>query len=261
MPILIFGYNLTKFSMTPIYCIIKKFLQAGPQRMKTILIIEDESAIRDMIQFALTPAGFNVQEAGDIKQAEKYLALRHPDLILLDWMLPDQSGIAYSRKLKSHSQLQHIPIIMLTAKAEEENKVRGLEAGVDDYITKPFSPRELIARINTVLRRGPLISRAGLINCQALSLDVNTHTLKIKNEIVPLTPIEYKLLHFFMKHPARVYNRAELLDYIWTHDRIVDERTVDVQIRRLRKRLQPYHYDHYIKTIRGSGYLFTLKKT
>lgn len=227
---------------------------------KNILIIEDESAIRDMIRFALTPAGFNTAEAGNVAEAEQQLSQQLPHLILLDWMLPGMSGIEFAKKLKRDAVTQNIPIIMLTARAEEENKVKGLEVGADDYITKPFSPLELIARVKTVLRRGPLISLEGIIQLNPLSLNVNAQTLHINSELINLSPIEYKLLHFFMTHQDRTYSRDQLLDYVWGRNHYIDERTVDVQIRRLRSRLKPFACDHYLKTMRGSGYQFTGKK-
>jgi two-component system phosphate regulon response regulator PhoB len=224
---------------------------------KIILVVEDEIAIRDMLQFVLAPAGFKIMEAGDIKDAEKQIAKHIPDLILLDWMLPGMNGIDFAKQLKRHSLTKNIPIIMLTARAEEENKIRGLEVGADDYITKPFSPRELIARIKTVLRRGVLTTPEDIIQVNELFLDKNTHKVSIKSELLELTPIEYKLLHFFMTHQNRIYSREQLLHHVWGGEHDIDERTVDVQVRRLRSRLKPFACDHYIKTMRGSGYQFT----
>lgn len=225
-----------------------------------ILIVEDEIAIRDMIQFALQPAGFTIHAAGDVMHAKHCIANQLPHLILLDWMLPDQSGIEFTKELKRDLKSQNIPIILLTAKAEEENKVKGLEVGADDYITKPFSPRELIARIKTVLRRGPLITPDGFIKVKELLLNTEKRVLSIEDRIIDLTPIEYKLMQFFMMHQERIYTRTQLLDYVWGVQYDIDERTVDVQIRRLRNRLEPYGFDSYIKTIRGSGYQFTVNK-
>lgn len=226
---------------------------------KSILTIEDENAIRDMIRFAMTPAGFTIIEASNINEAKQQIVLKLPDLILLDWMLPGMSGIEFAKKLKHDVMTQNIPIIMLTARAEEANKIKGLETGADDYITKPFSPLELIARVKTVLRRGPLISTEDVVQLHALSLNVNTGLLAINGESINLSPIEYKLLHFFMTHQERTYSRGQLLDYVWGRANYIDERTVDVQIRRLRKRLQPHGYDSYLKTIHGTGYQFTGK--
>lgn len=219
-----------------------------------ILVVEDESAIRDMIRLALIPAGFHVQDASDVKTAFIKIAEVMPQLILLDWMLPGASGVDFVKQLKRDTLTQQIPIIMLTARAEEENKVRALEIGADDYITKPFSPKELIARIKTVLRRGLLVSPEGEIRIGNLCLNVSTHQLTVDNQVIPLSPLEYKLLHFLMAHPQHVYTRAQLIDAVWGSSHDVDERTVDVHIRRLRHRLTPYKSDHHIKTVHGVGY-------
>ncbi len=227
--------------------------------LKKILIVEDESTIRDMIRFALQPAGFEVLEAESATIAEKYIAQALPDLILLDWMLPDRSGISFANQLKKEAISQNIPIIMLTAKAEEDSKLKGFEIGVDDYITKPFSPRELIARIKTVLRRGLVVSPQGMITAGALSLNVHLQILTIQDKVIALSPIEYKLIHFFLTHQERIYSRKQLLDYVWGRNHYIEERTVDVQIRRLRNRFSLEECRAYIQTIRGSGYLFTTK--
>lgn len=225
-----------------------------------ILIVEDESAIRDMLQFALAPAGFVVKEAANVKEAEQQILKQLPNLILLDWMLPGMNGIDFAKKLKQHANTKNIPIIMLTAKAEEEHKIKGLEIGADDYITKPFSPRELIARIKTVLRRGVLMTPEGQIEVNDLSIHTNTHQVFIKDKKVSLAPLEYKLLLFFMTHQNQVYTREQLLNHVWGGENYIDERTVDVHVRRLRQRLKAYGYDSLIKTIRGSGYQFSGNK-
>lgn len=222
-----------------------------------ILIVEDEAPIRDMVKFALSAAAFDIMEAEQVYQAEKLMADRLPDLILLDWMLPGKSGIEFAKQLKSKPLTEEIPIIMLTAKAEEENKIIGLETGADDYITKPFSPRELIARIKTVLRRGPLVTPEGKIQIKDLILNVHTSEATIENKTLKLTPMEYELLHFFMLHKDRAYSREHILNHVWGANVYIDERTVDVQIRRLRKVLNQYGYDHLIQTIRGRGYKFS----
>lgn len=221
-----------------------------------ILIIEDEAPIRDMIKFALEHTEFEIIEASNANEATDKIATKIPDLILLDWMLPGISGIDFVKQLKKNDNSKNIPIIMLTARAEEESKIKGLELGADDYITKPFSPRELVARIKTVLRRGGLVTPNGVIQLNELSLDVNAHIVKIKDDVIALTAIEYKLLYFFLTHQGRTYNRTQLLDNIWGGEQDISERTVDVQIRRLRSRLQPYGYDKHIKTIRSYGYQF-----
>ncbi len=221
---------------------------------RTILVIEDETAIRDMIRFALQPTGFHIMEAGDATEAEHRLAERIPDIILQDWMLPGMSGIDFVSQLRKRPLTRHIPIIMLTARAEENNRVRGLEAGADDYITKPFSPRELIARIHSILRRGPLATPDGVLRIHPLALNPQTHTVTLADTPLTLTPIEYKLLHFFMKNKGRVFSRAYLLDHVWGSGHFIDERTVDVHIKRLRARLKTAELDKLIQTVRGSGY-------
>lgn len=224
-----------------------------------ILIIEDESAIRNMVRFAFTQSNYHLLEAENCKQAEKIIFNHAPQLILLDWMLPGISGIEFARQLKSNSNTCHIPIIMLTAKAEEESKIKGLETGADDYITKPFSPRELLARIKTVLRRGPLLTPEGTIQLETLCLNINTHEVYVKEEKLALTPINYQLLYFFIKHQDRVYTREQLLLHIWPGKLDLDDRIVDVQIRRLRNVLKPYGYDKWVQTVRASGYKFSSK--
>jgi two-component system phosphate regulon response regulator PhoB len=222
----------------------------------SLLVVEDETAIRDMLRFALETAGFNLAEAETVSEAERQIANHTPDLILLDWMLPGINGIDFARRLKQQTHTKDIPIIMLTAKAEEINKIKGLETGADDYVTKPFSPRELIARIKTVLRRGPLISKNGLIQLGHLCLNTDTHRVTVNNTVLELPPIEYKLLYFFLSHQDRVYSREQLLNHVWGGESDIDDRTVDVQIRRLRSRLKPFAYDRHIKTVHGAGYQF-----
>lgn len=227
----------------------------------TVLIIEDEIAIRDMVQFALESADFEVIGVENAQMAEQQIAHQIPDIILLDWMLPGMNGIDFAKILKQKQQTKDVPIIMLTAKAKEENKIKGLETGADDYVTKPFSPRELIARIKTVLRRGPLVTPEGLIKIKDLCLNTNTHEVTVNEQRIELAPIEYKLLYFFLTHQNRIYSREQLLDQIWGGENYIDERTVDVQIRRLRNRLKPFGYDEFIQTMRGTGYQFIEKKS
>lgn len=221
-----------------------------------ILIIEDEIAIRDMLRFALVSAEFEVFEAENTKEAKLKITNQAPQLILLDWMLPDQSGVEFAKQLKTDPLTQEIPIIMLTARAEEDSKVRGLEVGADDYVTKPFSPRELIARIRTVLRRGPMISPENVAVIRELKVDASKHEVKISDRILNLSPAEYNLLYFFITHKNRVYNREQLLHYVWQDALDIDERTVDVHVRRLRRHLEPFQYADLIKTVRGVGYKF-----
>jgi len=224
----------------------------------TILVVEDEDPIRSMLRCALEVAGFCVKEAAEAKTALALINEEIPALILLDWMMPNQSGIEFTKQLKQNALTQHIPIIMLTAKAAEENKVCGLDAGADDYIVKPFSPRELIARINAVLRRrGPCKHPDGTLKVRDLTVDTESQRVMIAGQLVKLVPMEYKLLCFFMRHPERVYSRDELLTYVWGNDTFVDERTVDVHIRRLRKQLAKGGQELLIQTVHGSGYRFS----
>lgn len=227
-------------------------------RKPLILIVEDEAHIRDMIKFALQHANFVTVDAENTKQAEYQIADQVPDLVLLDWMLPDVSGIEFTKRLKRNPNMRDVPIIMLTAKAEEDSKVKGLDAGADDYITKPFSPRELIARIKTVLRRGLLINPEGLLQFNNLSLNTHNHQVMCGEKILKLSPIEFELLHFFMTHPERTYSREQILNHVWGGNTYIDERTVDVHIRRLRKLLAPCGCDKFIHTIRNAGYQFTV---
>ncbi len=227
---------------------------------KQILVVEDEESIRTMVRMALEMADFDVLEAEDTKQAQRLLGDRLPDLMLLDWMLPNMSGIEFTRTLKKNKITRQIPIIMLTAKAEEENKIRGLEAGVDDYVIKPFSPRELIARIRAVMRRGPLGSPDGTVSYRDMVVDTASQRVSIAGNPIKLGPLEYRLLHFFVTHPDRVYTRDELLTHVWGGGAFLDERTVDVHIRRLRKRIAVDGHERLIQTIHGSGYRFSEKE-
>jgi two-component system phosphate regulon response regulator PhoB len=222
-----------------------------------ILVVEDEEPIRDMIKLALELAGFDVSLAAQVSEANHLLANKIPELILLDWMLPDISGIDYITQLKRNSITKNIPIILLTAKAEEESKIKGLETGADDYVTKPFSPRELVARIKTVLRRGLIATPEGILTLAGLQLNTNTQQVTIHQQAIALSPLEFRLLHFFMKHPNRVYTRNQLLTHIWGDHIEVFERTVDVCIRRLRIILAKHNVGHVIKTVRGTGYIFS----
>jgi len=226
---------------------------------KQILIVEDEKPIRDMIAFGLRRAGFEVLEAEDCKSARARLADRRPDLMLVDWMLPDMSGLELTRALKRDKDTKEVPVIMLTARAEEQDKVSGLEGGADDYMTKPFSPRELLARINAVLRRASPAGGEEVVDVEGLLLDGASHRVTVGEKTVSLGPTEYRLLSFFMTHPERVYSRNQLLDRVWGGNVYVEERTVDVHIRRLRKALETFGYDRFIQTVRGSGYRFSAR--
>jgi two-component system phosphate regulon response regulator PhoB len=226
---------------------------------KQILIVEDEKPIRDMIAFGLRRAGFDVQEAEDCKTARARMADRRPDLLLVDWMLPDMSGLELTRALKRDKETREVPVILLTARAEEQDKVTGLEGGADDYVTKPFSPRELLARINAVLRRVTPAGSEEVVAIEDLTLDGASHRVTVGDQTVALGPTEYRLLSFFMTHPERVYSRNQLLDRVWGGNVYVEERTVDVHIRRLRKALESFGYDRFVQTVRGSGYRFSAR--
>jgi len=226
---------------------------------RQILVVEDERPIREMIAFGLRRAGFDVIEAEDTRAARARMADRRPDLLLVDWMLPDMSGLEFTRALKKDKDTREVPIIMLTARAEEQDKVSGLEGGADDYVTKPFSPRELLARINAVLRRTGSSGMDQVIDAGGLVLDAAGHRVTVGEATVALGPTEYRLLSFFMTHPERVYTRSQLLDRVWGGNVYVEERTVDVHIRRLRKALEAFDCDKFVQTVRGAGYRFSIR--
>jgi two-component system phosphate regulon response regulator PhoB len=226
----------------------------------TILIVEDDVAIRDMLSFSLKQSSFVCDAVPDAEQGLEWLKKQHPDLILLDWMLPGIDGIEFIRRLRANEAVADIPVIMLTAKGESEDLVKGLGVGADDYVNKPFSPPELIARIKAVLRRCSAVDDEG--NSQNLSsgdlvLDMKSHRVTISDERIDLGPTEFRLLQFFMKNPERAYSRGQLLDFVWGDTVYIEERTVDVHIRRLRKVLEPAGYDELIQTVRGVGYRFS----
>jgi len=222
-----------------------------------ILLVDDEPAIRDMLGFALSKAGFTFVEAGDADQAEAEIIREMPDLILLDWMLPGQSGIDFARQLRRDEATRDIPIIMVTARGEQEDKVRALKLVADDYITKPFGPEELAARIEAVLRRVRPEASDALVEVGGLILDPQSHRVFVTDQMLELRRVEFRLLHLFMTHPERVYSRTQLLDLIWDRNLDVGERTVDMQVSNLRKLLRPHGLDHMIQTLRGVGYRFT----
>jgi len=227
---------------------------------KKILIVEDEQPIREMIAFHLSRAGYETLEAGDCQVARQLLADERPNLALIDWMLPDVSGLEFTRMLKRDNEYEDLAIIMLTARAEERDKISGLDGGADDYITKPFSPRELVSRIQAVLRRGGT-SGDESINAGVLELDAAGHRVLASGKEIRLGPTEYRLLHFLLTHPDRVYSRTQLLDRVWGANVYVEERTVDVHVRRLRKALSAANADDYIQTVRGAGYRFSTRDT
>ncbi|GAB3002485.1 phosphate regulon transcriptional regulator PhoB [Psychrosphaera aestuarii] len=222
-----------------------------------ILIIEDEFAIREMLTFVLEQNGYSVIAKESYTDAQQALLHESPALILLDWMLPNMSGIQVAKKLKQSDSHKSIPIIMLTARSEEDDKIQGLEVGADDYITKPFSPKELIARIKAVLRRTQPTATDDPIEIVGLRLDPISHRVTVDGKELHLGPMEFKLLHFFMTHQERVYSRDQLLDNVWGTNTYVEDRTVDVHIRRLRKALETH--DKLIQTVRGSGYRFSTR--
>ena len=224
-----------------------------------VLIVDDEAPIRDMIIMALEMADYECIEAEDGKEAHAIIIDQKPDLILLDWMMPNLSGIELARRLKRDDLTASIPIIMLTAKGEEDNKIQGLESGADDYITKPFSPRELIARLKAVMRRTQPQSTSEIIKVLGVQLDPASHRVSIDDFQADVGPTEYRLLQFFMTHQERAYTRSQLLDHVWGGNVYVEERTVDVHIRRLRIALGE-KYEKLIQTVRGTGYRFSEKE-
>lgn len=226
---------------------------------KHILVVEDEAPIRDMIRFALERADFRASEAGNAQSARLAIADDPPDLVLLDWMLPGTSGAEFARELRREEPTRHIPIIMVTARTEEADRVHGLDLGCDDYVVKPFSSSELVARVRAVLRRTQPGGEDEIIEVEGLRLDAAGQRVSAGESTIRLGPTEFRLLRFFMSHPERVYSRGQMLDRVWGRNVFVEERTVDVHIRRLRKALAPFGFDGFIQTVRGSGYRFSSK--
>ncbi|MDX1405718.1 MAG: phosphate regulon transcriptional regulator PhoB [Woeseiaceae bacterium] len=233
-------------------------LAVTPVTSTKILIVEDERPIREMIAFHLARAGYDTLEAESSSAARRLIADEHPDLALVDWMLPDMSGLELTRMLRRQEDCEDLAIIMLTARADEHDKVTGLKGGADDYVTKPFSPGELIARIEAVLRRSRTSTAEQLV-AGMIQLDTAGHRVSINGQDVALGPTEYRLLKFLITHADRVYSRTQLLDRVWGANVYVEERTVDVHIRRLRKALNPHGADRYIQTVRGAGYRFSTR--
>jgi two-component system, OmpR family, phosphate regulon response regulator PhoB len=229
-------------------------------KVRQILVVEDEQPIREMVAFALRRAGYDVAEAATSQDARVRLANQRPDLMLVDWMLPDMSGLELTRQVKRDPQTRDVPIIMLTARAAEGDKVAGLDGGADDYMTKPFSPRELLSRINAVLRRGGAVEEGDKLQVAGLTMDRASHRVSRGDREVTLGPTEYRMLEFFMQNTERVYSRSQLLDRVWGGNVYIEERTIDVHIRRLRKALEDVQMDHLIQTVRGSGYRFSAKE-
>ncbi len=226
-----------------------------------VLLVEDEAPVRELLSTTLAAEGFQVDEAEDAESAEQLLGGSLPSLILLDWMLPRMSGLEFTRRLKKDDLFREIPIIMLTARGEEDYKIAGLEAGVDDYVTKPFSTRELLARMRAVLRRSGSDGEDLLEAPGDLKMDLGRHCVTAGAVNVSMGPTEFRLLHFFMTHPERVYSRDQLLDRVWGRSTYIEERTVDVHIRRLRKALEDTGHDRLIQTVRGVGYRFSPQLT
>jgi two-component system, OmpR family, phosphate regulon response regulator PhoB len=224
---------------------------------RKILVVEDEQPIREMIGFALRRAGYDVSEAEDCRTARVQIADRLPDLLLVDWMLPDMSGLEFTRQIKREAVTKSLPVIMLTARAAEADKVAGLDGGADDYVTKPFSPRELVSRINAVMRRVNGSAEEDRLDMGGLCIDRAGHRVMAGGSEVELGPTEYRMLEFFMQNPERVFGRSQLLDRIWGGNVYIEERTIDVHIRRLRKALEVVSLDHLVQTVRGSGYRFS----
>lgn len=228
--------------------------------MPTILAVEDEPAILELLRVNLVDAGYEVQAAPDAETAHAMLKEALPDLVLLDWMLPGLSGLAFAKQLRANSRTRELPIIMVTARSDEQDKVAGLEAWVDDYVTKPFSPRELKARIKSVLRRRAPEAAQEVLEAGALKLDPTTHRVTVDEKVVQLGPTEFRLLAYLLARPERVHSRTQLLDGVWGDHVYIEERTVDVHIRRLRLALEPFGQADLIETVRGSGYRLSARR-
>ena len=222
----------------------------------TVLVVEDEPQIQELVAVNLEHSGHKVVRAASVEEAEAAIRSALPDVLVLDWMLPGESGLSFARRLRSDERTRELPILLLTARAMEQDKLSGLEAGADDYLTKPFSPKELAARIKAVLRRRAPQLSGDAVEAEGLRLDPMTKKVRAGERRLELSPAEFRLLHFLMTHPGRVYTRAQLLDLVWGDHVFIEERTVDVHIRRLRKALEPSGHDRLIDTVRGSGYGF-----
>ena len=224
---------------------------------QTILIVEDEPAIREMVESALSSAGFSTALAGDASEADAAIRVAPPHLILLDWMLPGVGGVEFARRLRRSDATRETPIIMLTARCEEQDRLQAFEAGIDDYVAKPFSIRELLARIKAVLRRTSASDADASIEIDGLRLDPLSHRVSSRGRPLKVGPTEFRMLHFFMSNQERVFTRSQLLDKVWGNHVYVEERTVDVHIRRLRKALMPHGHERFIQTVHGTGYRFS----
>jgi two-component system phosphate regulon response regulator PhoB len=220
----------------------------------TILVVEDEPQVQELLAVNLEHAGHRVLRAASAEEAENAIREELPDVVILDWMLPGESGVTLTRRLRAEERTRELPILMLTARAMEQDKVSGLDAGADDYLTKPFSPKELAARIKAVLRRRAPQLADDVVEIGGLRLDPAARRVSANGAVIELAPTEFRLLHFLMTHPERIYTRAQVLDHVWGDHVFIEERTVDVHIRRLRKALEPTSHDRLIDTVRGSGY-------
>jgi two-component system, OmpR family, phosphate regulon response regulator PhoB len=222
--------------------------------MTTVLVVEDEPQVQELVAVNLEHSGYEVKRAASVEEAERAIRAELPDVVVLDWMLPGESGLAYARRLRTDERTRDLPILMLTARAMEQDKLSGLEAGADDYLTKPFSPKELAARIKAVLRRRAPQLSGDAVEIEGLRLDPAARRVSAGDQRLALSPAEFRLLHFLMTHPGRIYSRTQLLDHVWGDHIYIEERTVDVHIRRLRKALEPTGHDRLIDTVRGAGY-------
>lgn len=237
-------------------------MRTSMNEKQSVLIVDDEASIRDMVQLSLELAGFRVRQAANAREAHGMILDSRPDIVLLDWMMPETSGFELLRRLRKDEMTADLPVIMLTARVEEGNRVQGLEGGADDYVTKPFSPRELIARIRALLRRIATPEESSVVDAGGLKLDPLAHRVYADGRPLTMGPTEFRLLQFLMTHPERAYSRSQLLDHVWGANVYIDERTVDVHVRRLRKALEPaaagqFDFGTFIQTVRGTGYRFS----
>ena len=228
-------------------------------RRKTVLIVDDEAAIREMVSLALETAKFNVLEASDSQEGRAIIIDSQPDVVLLDWMMPGTTGLELLRRLRRDPLTEKIPVILLTAKTSEDSKITGLDSGADDFISKPFSPKELVSRIRAVIRRSTVTEPSEPIKVGEMLFDPESHRVSICDEPVEIGPTEYRMLQFFLTHQERVYSRDQILDHVWGPNVYLDERTVDVHIRRLRKAISVAGHEKYVQTVRGSGYRFSTR--
>ena len=228
-------------------------------RRKTVLIVDDEAAIREMVSLALETAKFNVLEASDSQEGRAIIIDSQPDVVLLDWMMPGTTGLELLRRLRRDPLTEKIPVILLTAKTSEDSKITGLDSGADDFISKPFSPKELVSRIRAVIRRSTVTEPSEPIKVGEMLFYQESHRVSICDEPVEIGPTEYRMLQFFLTHQERVYSRDQILDHVWGPNVYLDERTVDVHIRRLRKAISVAGHEKYVQTVRGAGYRFSTR--